>query len=201
MINNRIINFLAKEYSKESELNDVCKLALLKSWSEKEVLSDYEEVSVIELLDEFETKEMYFGFFLKFPRRIIEKYSFANKTIVEYYTDPINNIEINYVLNKGSYVIEPMKRMFEGIFVKDFQLFFGEKLQYYISETNSVSKQLVESGEIIKDELTEYDSGSAYQLLNDIMLSYNQQEEETLISLMRTYENKKSIVDKMFHKL
>ena len=91
--------------------------------------------------------------------------------------------------------------MFEGIFVKDFQLFFGEKLQYYISETNSVSKQLVESGEIIKDELTEYDSGSAYQLLNDIMLSYNQQEEETLISLMRTYENKKSIVDKMFHKL
>ena len=201
LINNRIINFLAKEYSKESELNDVCKLALLKSWSEKEVLSDYEEVSVIELLDEFETKEMYFGFFLKFPRRIIEKYSFANKTIVEYYTDPINNIEINYVLNKGSYVIEPMKRMFEGIFVKDFQLFFGEKLQYYISETNSVSKQLVESGEIIKDELTEYDSGSAYQLLNDIMLSYNQQEEETLISLMRTYENKKSIVDKMFHKL
>ena len=43
----------------------------------------------------------------------------------------INNIEINYVLNKGSYVIEPMKRMFEGIFVKDFQLFFGASILYF----------------------------------------------------------------------
>ena len=45
-----------------------------------------------------------------------------------------------------------MKEVYFGVYVKEFVLFYGEKLQYYITEEQENQEQLTESGILQKEE-------------------------------------------------
>ena len=62
-----------------------------------------------------------------------------DKTFVEYRANPGALVNIRYQItdgkDKGGRVItEPMTMVYEGIFVKEFTLFYGDRLTWFVTE-------------------------------------------------------------------
>ena len=88
--------------------------------------------------------------------------------------------------------------MFAGICVKEFILFFGERLQFYITEESEEGEQLTKSGTISKSDIGQECSESRFSLLNDIMIGKNLQDYDTVDHLLEEYYRQDFMVDKIF---
>ena len=79
------------------------------------------------------------AFFKDFPAEDQRACQLYDKTFVEYRANPGALVNIRYQItdgkDKGGRVItEPMTRVYEGIFVKEFTLFYGDHLKYQVME-------------------------------------------------------------------
>ena len=184
-------------------LQDACKLAYLKYYasekkSDEEINEDIARQFITELLD----KGIYFPFFMDYENMIPEMIQFFDKTMLEYRTAPGSRCTIHYRLAGGSdndYKSCEMKEMYEGIYVCSFVLFFGEQLQYYITEAGKDSAEVAtESGTISKSDIVKVDISGRYSLINDIMIGETLQDYNTVDKLMAEYYKKKNICNRLF---
>ena len=81
---------------------------------------------------------------------------------------------------------------------KKFDLFFGERLQYYISEGNEEKEMLSESGALEKSDIVSTECEKRYDILNDIVVSQTLQDYDTVDIMMEEYSKKAFIAEKMF---
>ena len=128
---------------------------------------------------------------------------FMDKTMVEYRVREGNSAAIHYLLEKrggqeGDYVKEEMQEMFGGICVKQFILFFGEHLQYYITETENGKENLTQSGTLSRNETGGEQREGRYGILNDIAIGRNLHDYDTMESLLYEYFQQDYIVKEMF---
>lgn len=77
-----------------------------------------------------------FAFFRKLSPELLSPYQLDDKTFVECRAVPGAKVTLFYRLDTGlgaetAYKCEPLKEMYQGIFVRTFTLFYGETLQYY----------------------------------------------------------------------
>ncbi len=194
---------LAKNYRRGEELNDACKLALLKYYAEDE--KDYDDRikdMLIEFIKEFLQKNIFFVFFREFMDIMPELSVYNDKTIVEYRTDPGVRVLLHYLIEgdeeEESYHTEEMRNMYGGVFSREFILFFGENLQYYITEESSGHESLTFSDSVSVSDVVSAGRESRYDLLNDMVVSKTLQDEDTLIQLMEEYVIDECFTDKVF---
>ena len=81
-------------------------------------------------------KILKFAFFRKLSPELLSPYQLDDKTFVECRAVPGAKVTLFYRLDTGlgaetAYKCEPLKEMYQGIFVRTFTLFYGETLQYY----------------------------------------------------------------------
>ena len=95
--------------------------------------------------------------------------------------------------------MQEMKEMFGGICVKQFILFFGEKLQYYITETEEGKEHLTESGTLSRSDTDREQKESKYSLINDIAIGRALDDENTMGDLLHEYFEREFMVEKLFH--
>ena len=96
------------------------------------------------------------------------------------------------------YCKEEMRDMFGGICVKEFVLFFGERLQYYITEETENGEQLTKSGTINKSDIGQENIESRFSMLNDIMIGKTLQDYDTVDKLLLEYYRQEHMVEQMF---
>ena len=130
--------------------------------------------------------------------------SLADKTFVSYKTQPKSRVVIHYLKNyesedRPSYIREEMKEVYFGVYVKEFILFYGEKLQYYITEEQENQEQLTESGILQKEENRETDKISRYQMINEMAIGETLQDYDTVYQILEEYWRTEFVVDKVFH--
>ena len=204
----------------------VCRLALLKFWSEN--LSNGIEIPydiARQFVKEFLGMDVYFPFFAKLADVVPELHYARNCVFAEYRTQPGSQVYIHYAFDDAAsdrrseadstadevdyerYEIEEMREMYEGIYVRMFQLFHGETLQYYITEIVAVD------GEPPQEHVTKSDtlfgkSGEAedgiddrFHILNDIIVSFSLQDEVTAHQLMEEYLYQDFCVKELFRVL
>ena len=92
-----------------------------------------------------------------------------------------------------------MRNMYGGIFVKEFLLFYGESVQYYVTESYGNKEQLTESGTIRKDEELTSGSLGRYALINDIALSVSLQDYKTAQELFDEYGQREFMMKELFN--
>ncbi|MBO4901298.1 MAG: hypothetical protein J5518_00700 [Lachnospiraceae bacterium] len=188
-----IFEHLVDNYRLGEELNDACKLALLKYYAEeKHDHSERIKDMLRAFLKEYMHRNMYFRFFSAYITLLPELGAFEDKAIIEYRTNPGNRVMIHYILEEpdseeDTYRTEEMRNMYGGVFSKDFVLFFGENLQYYITEEKGGREQLTVSDSVSISESSALESESRYSLLNDMVVSKTLQDDETLLKLMEEY--------------
>lgn len=199
----KIFYFIERELNNREEVQDICKMALLKHYSELERLNETEVRLAFELLEEFVQKNKIFGFFKKFELYGKLPPYIRDKTVLEYRTRSGGRVELHYMLDNGIYTkklyeIEDMEHLYDGIYSRQFILFYGERLQYYIAEEEGGKTSLTESNEIVVSDWNEKYGESRYHLLNDICACKEMNDRQTLGELAAVYAEKMYMVGECF---
>ena len=142
-------------------------------------------------------------FFVNFREFSMEAMELTNLSIVEYKGNPNSTVVLHYVISREQdetvgYIKEEMTNMYGGIFVKAFLLFFGETLQYYITEEYANKEQLTESGTIQKSDATGVILEDRFNTVNDIAIADILKDYDTSFDLLKEYDYKKYLVDHIF---
>ena len=196
-----VFGLLEGRYMSGFELNDACKLALLKRLSELPTISEEQFAIEDALLSEFTNKNMNFAFYKKLDKRLVAKYHFYDKVFLEYRANPLSHVVLHYSMNEAddSFMAEDMVDVYDGIFVKSFVMFFGERIRYYISEEKSAVVEVSESCEILNNDVYSDGEESRYNLLNQMMISQTLQEDAALLKTMNRYFGYEEVSKEAFH--
>ena len=191
-------------YMRGESVQKVCKLALLKYYSDniQELRGDTERI-VEELLRELMSEGIHLEFFKEFRGFTWVQQELADKTVIEYRADPRSRACIHYVITHeegGSeeYISEYMREVYGGVCFKEFILFFGESLQYYITEERDGESQLTESGTLQKNDHSGGANDSRYRLVNDIVISRTLHDMDTMDNLLEEYYRKDYLNGRLF---
>ncbi|MCR5734048.1 MAG: DUF5717 family protein, partial [Lachnospiraceae bacterium] len=193
LTDDRVFYHLTRNYRTGEELNDAAKLALLKYYA----LDNNEHTERIkdmlrDFLLEYLHKNCHYRFFSVYKDLVPELTTYEDKTIIEYRTNPSHRVFLHYIIEqaeqeKEHYVTEEMTPLFGGVFSREFILFFGENLQYYIMDEYDGQQKLTYSDAISISETNFSEDSSRYNLLNDMVVATNLQDDETVLKLMEEY--------------
>lgn len=195
-----VLSYMEKDMMHYLELPIICKIALLEYTSNKEELDadkcDYYKKMMLELSD----YNIHFDFYKKYKKWFEIPFYLEDKVVIDYRTNPKNKVYISYTVGNGedesNLLVEPMQSVFPGIFIKDFVLFYGDKLNYYISEEaedadekkNETSAIELKSVCMEKEKL--FEGNSRYELLNKILIARQSNEEKERMLMKEYMQNK-----------
>ena len=196
----RIMEHVYRMFARGEQLPDICKAALLQAYSEKtEKIAEGEKV-LKPLVLEFLQKRMNFEFLRKYSYGIPQATLLQDKTILEYRSNLSAETEIHYMYEdeEGDYKVQKLKSDYKGIGTGEFILFFGEALQYYLTELVLNEETVVASGKLLRAENLSSNGESKYQMINDMLISKAMQDEKTLQVLLDKYLKTSYIAKEMF---
>ncbi|MDE7299417.1 MAG: hypothetical protein K2N94_11400, partial [Lachnospiraceae bacterium] len=181
-----LFEIMEREVSMEE--NDICTVALLRSYSEAEELTERQSSFIGYKLHGLLKKGIYLPFYRSFERIVRPPESVYDKYFVEYHTDPESKVKIHYRIGDGEEFREAvMENAFCGIFVCGFILFEEERLQYYITEESGGEERLTESTTVMREGQLMDGRGSRYDNLNLILAAHQMKEEAAVLSLLEGY--------------
>lgn len=197
-----------KMADRQDEVLRVCKLAFLKYYAENLEDITQEIIPVIEdFLHEMLVEKIHLNFFKNYIGKSFIKdpllLELMDKTIVEYCARPGSRATIHYVImhedgEASEYLTETMREVFGGICFKEFVLFFGESLQYYIMEEKDGEEQLTVSGNLQKSDIHGKDGDWRYEMINDILISCTLEDFDTLDGLLDEYHRREYLGENLF---
>lgn len=199
---------IRKRYLQQEDVPKVCKLAFLKYYAENvaEITQEITEL-IGDFLQEALLEKIHLNFFRSFVgMQFVQEpllRELMDKSIVEYRAHPGSKASIHYVIMRedgeaSEYLTEPMREVFGGLCFKEFVLFFGESLQYYIMEEKDGEEQLTESGNLQKSDIQGNGADWRYEMINDILISRTLEDFDTLDGLMDEYHRREYLGEHLF---
>ena len=198
---------LKNEMNFNDNLMNVCKCAFLKYCTEKIDLSD-KAITICRYNIKFLEKEkILFNFYKKFSKYFPLSGNIMNKTIIEYRTEPGEKVQISYAFEDKSglndfgnnnYMTEEMEQQFAGLYTKSFVVFYGEKIQYYITESSGEHKKYTQSANYTLDDRAVDVSTTRFGIINDILECMEIKEESVIQELTKKYYITKSLTEQLF---
>ena len=175
----------------------------MKYLSQKEELSGEEKQFADFHVNKLYEQKKIFPFFRDFYGKLSLPIHILDGYYVSYTTNPAYEVKIHYLISsgyeKGEFVTETMRDVFQGIRVKEFVLFQDEILQYYISELRPEGEVITKSVSVRFDETMDNErTSSRYHMLNLMMIAQEMNEENTLIDMMREYVETRECVNTLF---
>ena len=180
-------------------LNEPCCLGFLKWCSQTEHLSEKQKSQAELILRDAVSQGKYFPFYKSLPQEFAEKYMYQDKTFLEYRTVPDTRVILSYEKRESEDYTEcSMTRMYSGIFVKSFLLFFGEEVPYYIKEEENGELVVTQSGHIQCSGLCPGAEDSRYHMINDMIMSWQMKDCTTIEKLMKQYQSLDKLAQEKF---
>ncbi|MCR5098641.1 MAG: DUF5717 family protein [Lachnospiraceae bacterium] len=193
-----VFEHLLPMYSRADRLNDSERLALLKHLCREKELSEQKELTLEKLLREYMVKNIYFAFYRDADRRFIVRFHLYDKRFVEYHGRPGMNIYISYRDADGNAHEERMQEMYDGIYVRQFVMFFGESIRYRIFDDASRTNKLTEGELSLSDNIDQGEPGR-YGLLNRMKSDILYRNERELLDDMTEYKRLEFLSKQIFY--
>lgn len=191
-------------YKRGEPMGKICRLGFLKYFAANpgEISRDYGP-ALKAFLQGMVTEGIYLNYFKVFKDYQDILQPLFDKTIIEYRAHPEAKARIHYVIlrdgkKSGDYLAEDMKPVYGGICFKDFVLFFGEDLQYYITESRYGEEELTESGSVQVNDIPEPTQNHKFNLLNDIITAEGLEDYDTMDDLLEDYLYKEFLNRELF---
>ncbi len=198
VVPNHIFPEIMQRICEEKEVPDVCCLALLNYFAEENEWSEEKIKVTMGILENYVNRGMYFAFYRRFPEKIKHYFQIYDKIFLEYRTFSDRRVLLHYRTdNEEQFVTEEMPEVFGGIYVKTFTVFFGESIEYYITEEGEDGLKVVESEQIVGREAGGRDD-SRYELLNTMLFVRTLGDNERLRELMISYERREKENELLF---
>lgn len=205
MIDERVIHWIEKEYISGESVNKDCKAALLKYYASMPTVPDMKVEFLKKLMKEFVDTGVLFPFFANMDSKVSAAFRMEEKTLIEHRASPDKKVSIFYGMqdfDEGSavFVRDEMEHVYDSIFVKELTTFYGEVVQYYITESDKDGEdfQICTSGIIEKQISSSEETEGRYQMLNEMAASYSLQDEESLYELMKRYSRLENCAQDLF---
>ena len=181
-ISRSVIDIICHEYEKGEETIDICKIAVLKYYADREYKPNLKK-TLKKFLQDLCGRQIYFPFFLSYEKDWLIELQLWDKTLIEYKGQKGSRVMLYYQLQKGNsdnvnYSMEVLSPMYENIYVKKFVLFANEKLKYYFKETIDGNSYRSDKQTCTK-EVRGGDVGR-YGRLNDILLADGEDKEKKM---------------------
>jgi len=119
----------------------------------------------------------------------VMKYQLYDKYYIEYHEETNKKVILHYKMQNedSEFIEEELTEMQQGVFVKQIVLFFGETLQYYISERDGQTEEITESGTLSCSDVYQEKERNRYDRLNSMRLSELSEAKDTLRTQMKRY--------------
>ena len=143
-----------------------------------------------------------FAFFADLDQSILQPYQLDDKTFVEYHGSPEDSVTLYYSLDTGlgtapEYKSEPLRNIYEGIFVKTFTLFYGETLRYYFQTEDADGVHKTDE-KVLTMNQTDDRASSKYLLINQILCARKLEKEQEVREKLEQYLRQEQYVKEMF---
>ncbi|MBR4344663.1 MAG: hypothetical protein IKP88_18500 [Lachnospiraceae bacterium] len=185
--------------------NDICTLTLLKDYSTRKSFTNQEKNFIEYQIKKMEAKGRLLPFFKDFPSDIRVPKQMRDKYYVEYHTESNREVKINYCLvgnsTNDNFREEEMKDVGFGIYVKEFILFYGEIMQYYITENSDNKTAITESREVSLGPEHFGREECRYHQINLIITAKEMNDEKTVIKLIENYQFNDYAVKRLFESI
>ncbi|MCR5610199.1 MAG: DUF5717 family protein [Lachnospiraceae bacterium] len=186
VLSETLFDILKKELVYQS--NDLYTMAMLKYYSLKDTINDKEKGFIEDAIKYFGRSNTVLPFFKDFADKITLPEFIMDRFYIGYIADPDIDVMLCYRLeddkDKEKYIQEKMRDVFYGIRVKEFILFYGDNLQYYVVEKKDDEEIITESYNICIDENIQ-DDETRYNKINFMLLTRSMNDEKTLIEAMK----------------
>lgn len=197
-----VAGLLSSVYERELDVDEVCHLALLKYYSKKNKLEEKEEQQVEDMLEMYQQKGLRLSFFQKLPNVFLQPYQLDDCIFVEQKASPTARVTLHYSISSYGdaepiFKSEPMKMMYQSIFSREFILFYGETLTYYITVEH---KDTVTETNKITVAMPNIDrkGRSRYQMINQMMAANILGKEAVLKETVRKYLQAEKVSEELF---
>jgi hypothetical protein len=130
----------------------------------------------------------------------VQKYHLYDKVFLEYRTDPKKHVVLHYSRDEDgdSFIREDMPDVYDGIFVEQFVLFFGEMVQYYITEEYGNQVEVTQSSRLTTSEVSDRKSESRFELINQMLIAKTLSDEQAQRQYMKRYAYLDHVTQKVF---
>lgn len=184
------------------ELELICRLALLKYYSGCKKLTKKQNALTERLLFEMQGRNLRFSFYQKLPEEYQKLYQLEDKIFLEEHFAADAKVTLHYRLgdSEAPYKSEPMRNMYQGIFVKEFLLFYGEVLTCYMTVEEKGRSRNTQEKQIAMKRIRS-DGDSSYQLLNRMLAGVALGDKEVLREAANAYLLRKKLADEAFEML
>ncbi|MBQ2318050.1 MAG: hypothetical protein II182_07380, partial [Lachnospiraceae bacterium] len=178
--------------------NDCCRIAMMKHFAYEESLENHEFKLLDELVRDSILKNVYFGFFRRMDDRLVVKYHLYDKVFAEYRGEPRGRLFIRYRKDDGEELREEMIEMYDGIYVRQFMMFFGERITYEIVRENGPTEEVLDKNELSYQDIVENGELSRYLLLNRMQSDFVYQNDKELLTTMKQYQSFDVATEQLF---
>ena len=197
-VSENVFAYIFHRYKKGLNLNESMRVALIKYLCTCNS-NEEEDIEVLdELLNTAISRNQYFSFYNQCDRRLLVKYHLYDKFFVEYKGVQKDRIKIIYSINEAETVEEDMIEMYDGLFVKQFVLFFGDQLQYEIYK-DEINGEPLESAQIVNSDSMSDSIGGRFGLMNSINRSRLYSQTDDLMSAMKQYQGLDVVTRDLFN--
>ena len=196
VIPEEIFAYIFNRFKKGMNVNESMRIALLKYLCERKDLEE-EEINMLDmLLADAILKNQYFGFFVKCNEKLKIKYHLYDKHFVEINTKKRKSVVITYSINGSTPMEDDMIEMYDGLYVKQFILFYGDELRYEIY-CDDLSDDPLKSETIVMSEEPDVKNGR-FAIMNNISRHNMYGETAELATALKQYQGLDSVTKDLF---
>lgn len=197
-------DYMEQAIAWEENLADVCGLAYLRYLSRQPKLEEHQRIRAEQMTLGYIQRRLRFGFMKELLGKLGRPQYLEDKTFVEYRTNPGHKVVIHYVIEtpkekQCSYVAERLYPTEIGVFVKEFTLFFGERVTWFVTETvEDGTESSTPDRSITEGREEELLTGTKYAAIYEMARSLKERDLRLLERQMEQYGRRQFLVERFF---
>ena len=184
---------LEKITEKGWESDIICRLALLKNYAAENNWDQKRKERAEKILQECAAQRLKFAFFRSLPKELLQFCQMEDKVFVQCKAGPGAKVTLHYFVEdpqgRSEEKVEPVKERYQGIYNKEFVLFYGEQLHYYFEIERKGETSRTEEAVLAVEE-GETSGSSKYQMLNAMLMMKEQGRDKELENMTKEYVKK-----------
>ncbi len=184
----------------KGKVSTIYLLALSRYYSTLPSLNKKQRQLCQVIVDQLLEDGMVFSYFKQLAGQIRIPEEILDKAIIQYVGQKDSKVElrIRILPNEEQFHRDDIRRVYQGIFVKQKVLFEGEIMEYEIYEQREDGPALVKEGSVACELRDRENKKSRFSLLNQMALCLNLKEEDGLKEAMEEYVKKTAAVEELF---
>ena len=196
----RYLESMVYRTAEKEKLSTIYLLALSRYYAGLERLDGERRTLCQKIVDILLADGMVFPYFKDLGRHVRIPEDIMDKAMIQYVgqKDSRVDLQIRILPQEKEFHGDSMKRVYQGIFVRQKVLFDGEKLEYRVYELKGEQKVLVTEGAVRGNRQVEEEKESRFHLLNEMSMCLNLKEEEGLKRAMESYVKKTAVIEHVF---